>query len=106
MTEKKDTNVKPLFKGMKVDTGEMPEPLPEVVEFFKKCLVDAEAGELRQVCCVVAYHNKDFVRGWLGESVDYHVMQNQLRVLEDDHFAVETYPRTSGLFYTESDEDL
>lgn len=106
MTDKKDNNVRPIFAGLKVDTGEKPEPIPEIVDYYKRCLADAESGELREVCSVVAYNNKDFIRAWLGESVDYHVMQNHLRVLEDDHFAVVTYPRTSGLFYADGDEDL
>ncbi len=104
MTEKKDTNVKPLFKGMKVDTGEMPEPLPELVERLTELLADAQSGELREMCYCATYYDKSFRRGMHGVPMDFHLMQNNLRVLEDDYFAAVTYPLLSGNF--EADEDL
>lgn len=104
MTDKKDTNVKPLFKGMKVDTGETPEPIPELVERLTELLEQASGGELRELCYVATYEDKSFTRGMHGIPVDFHLMQNNLRILDDDYFAAVTYPLMSGNFY--ADEDL
>lgn len=105
MTDKdKPSNIQPLFKGMKVDTGEMPEPIPELVERLTELLADASSGELREMCYCAIYHDKSFRRGMHGIPIEYSLMQNSLRVLEADYFDMITYPLLSGDFFT--DEDL
>lgn len=105
MTDKdKPSNIKPIFAGLKVDTGEMPEPIPELVERLTELLADATSGELREMCYCATYHDKSFRRGMHGIPIDYSLMQNSLRVLESDYFDMITYPLLSGDFF--ADEDL
>lgn len=104
MTDKKVSNVKPIFAGLKVETGDKPEPIPELVERLTELLADASSGELREMCYCANYYDKSFRRGMHGIPMDFHLMQNNLRILDDDYFAAVTYPLMSGNF--EFDEDL
>lgn len=105
MTDKdKPSNIKPIFAGLKVDTGEKSEPIPEIVECVTKLLAEATSGELRELCYVGMYEDRSFKRGIWGIPNDFSAMQNNLRILDTDYFDAVTYPIMSGSF--SFDEDL
>lgn len=102
MTDKdKPSKVMPIFKGLKIKEEDKLEPIPEVVDFFKRCLEGAESGELREVCCVTGYYDKTFTKAILGVTVDFNVMQNYLRCMDDEYFSVMTFPLLNGIYYAE-----
>lgn len=103
MTDKKENNVKPLFKGMKVDTGEASEPRQDIIDKLKELLVEAESGELRELAFSCIYSDKSFRHDFVGEIKEFLLMQNLLRTAEVEYFDTITSLSLLGFNFLEED---
>lgn len=97
-TDKKDSNVKPLFAGIKIDTEEeVIKPNEDAVNTVKVLLEAFENGKLHSIVFCAQTNDGKIQTGIAGSISNPDIMQNGLRFLEGEFWDLVTWPMYSGV---------